>query len=193
MLTMALKNSERLGGLINDLLDIEKLLAGKLNFICQPHSLATLLTAAIQENQPYASQYGVTLNLLPLAVDRLINVDPLRFQQIMANLLSNAAKFSQLKGEVVIFCDECDKKVRINVKDSGCGISDAFRSRIFQKFSQSDASDRRVKGGTGLGLSISKAITEQMGGTIGFTSCEGKGSTFYVVFPWVEEKNRAKS
>tara|TARA_R100001039_G_scaffold8773_1_gene4370 strand:+ start:66 stop:1799 length:1734 start_codon:yes stop_codon:yes gene_type:complete len=193
MLTMALKNSERLGGLINDLLDIEKLLAGKLNFICQPHSLATLLTAAIQENQPYASQYGVTLNLLPLAVDRLINVDPLRFQQIMANLLSNAAKFSQLKGEVVIFCDECDKKVRINVKDSGCGITDAFRPRIFQKFSQSDASDRRVKGGTGLGLSISKAITEQMGGTIGFTSCEGKGSTFYVVFPWVEEKNRAKS
>ncbi|MCP1319670.1 GAF domain-containing protein [Halomonas sp. 707B3] len=193
MLTMALKNSERLGMLINDLLDIEKLLTGTLNLICQPCSLATLLTATVQKNQPYASQYGVTLNLLPLAVDRLINVDSLHFQKIMANLLSNAAKFSQLKGEVVIFCDECDKSVRINVKDSGCGIPDAFRARIFQKFSQSDASDRRVKGGMGLGLSISKAITEQMSGTIGFASCEGKGSTFYVVFPWVEERDRAKS
>ncbi|HBM29566.1 MAG TPA: hypothetical protein DDZ92_11915, partial [Halomonas sp.] len=63
-----------------------------------------------------------------------------------------------------------------------------FRARIFQKFSQADASDRRVKGGTGLGLSISKAITEQMGGTIGFQSTEGEGSTFYVTFPYAEER-----
>lgn len=191
MLSMALKNSERLGLLINDLLEFEKLLAGQLNFICHPHGLGTLLTAALQENQPYASQYGVRLRLEPPSANGVINVDALRFQQIMANLLSNAAKFSQLNSEVVIFCDECDKSVRINVKDTGCGIPEEFRSRIFQKFSQADASDRRVKGGTGLGLSISKAITEQMGGSIGFSSSEGEGSTFYVVFPYAEVIDRA--
>ncbi|GGC97011.1 hypothetical protein GCM10011382_29400 [Vreelandella lutescens] len=186
MLSMALKNSDRLVLLINDLLDIEKLLAGQLNFICRPRELGLLLNAALQENQPYAEQYGVKLRLTPLSAERFINVDALRFQQVMANLLSNAAKFSSLNSEVVIFCDECDKSVRINVKDMGCGIPEEFRARIFQKFSQADASDRRVKGGTGLGLSISKAISEQMGGTIGFNSVEGEGSTFYVVFPYVE-------
>ena len=188
MLSMALKNGERLALLINDLLDVEKLLAGQLNFICHPRELGVLLNAALQENQPYAEQYGVTLRLEALSKKRFINVDALRFQQVMANLLSNAAKFSRLNGDVVIFCDECDKDVRINIKDSGCGIPEEFRARIFQKFSQADASDRRVKGGTGLGLSISKAITEQMGGTIGFQSTEGEGSTFYVTFPYAEER-----
>ncbi|WP_339118725.1 GAF domain-containing sensor histidine kinase [Halomonas sp. BMC6] len=188
MLSMALKNGERLALLINDLLDVEKLLAGQLNFICHPRELGVLLNAALQENQPYAEQYGVTLRLEALSKERFINVDALRFQQVMANLLSNAAKFSRLNGDVVIFCDECDKDVRINIKDSGCGIPEEFRARIFQKFSQADASDRRVKGGTGLGLSISKAITEQMGGTIGFQSTEGEGSTFYVTFPYAEER-----
>ena len=188
MLSMALKNGERLALLINDLLDVEKLLAGQLNFICHPRELGVLLNAALQENQPYAEQYGVTLRLEALSKERFINVDALRFQQVMASLLSNAAKFSRLNGDVVIFCDECDKDVRINIKDSGCGIPEEFRARIFQKFSQADASDRRVKGGTGLGLSISKAITEQMGGTIGFQSTEGEGSTFYVTFPYAEER-----
>lgn len=187
MLSMALKNGERLSLLINDLLEFEKLLAGQLNFICRPHKLGMLLKAALQENQTYAAQYGVTLRLEPLSADSVINVDALRFQQVMANLLSNAAKFSQLNSEVVVFCDECDKSVRINVKDTGCGIPEEFRSRIFQKFSQADASDRRVKGGTGLGLSISKAIIEQMGGTIGFQSTENEGSTFYVTFPYAKE------
>ncbi|MFP3342052.1 ATP-binding protein [Halomonas sp. SIMBA_159] len=186
MLSMALKNSERLVLLINDLLDIEKLLAGRLNFICRSRELGMLLNAALQENQPYAEQYGVKLRLIPLSAERCINVDALRFQQVMTNLLSNAAKFSPMKSEVVIYCDEGDESIRINVKDMGCGIPENFRARIFQKFAQADASDRRIKGGTGLGLSISKAITEQMGGTIGFSSVEGEGSTFYVIFPYVE-------
>ena len=192
MLSMALKNGERLSLLINDLLDIEKLLAGQLNVICQPRDLGELLKAALLENQPYADQHGVALRLETLSRDRFINVDVLRFQQVMANLLSNAAKFSRLNSDVVIYCDEFDKEIRINVKDSGCGIPEAFRERIFQKFSQADASDRRVKGGTGLGLSISKAMTEQMGGTIGFQSTEGEGSTFYITFPYAEVPTRVR-
>ncbi|WP_198555965.1 MULTISPECIES: GAF domain-containing sensor histidine kinase [Halomonadaceae] len=190
MLAMALKSSERLGMLINDLLDMEKLLAGQFSFVFQPHLLSALLTTSLQENQPYAIQYGVSLKLLPLPADRLIKIDALRFQQIMTNLLSNAAKFSMPGDEIVIYCDVCDESTRINVKDVGCGVPNEFRSRIFQKFSQADASDCRVKGGTGLGLSISKALTEKMGGDIGFTSREGEGSTFHVTFPWVKEENR---
>lgn len=120
------------------------------------------------------------------ASERKISVDIVRFQQVMANLLSNAAKFSKQGGTVKLFCDETESGVRINVQDAGCGIPDSFRHRIYDKFSQADASDRRIKGGTGLGLSISKAMTEYMGGEIGFTSVEGSGSTFFLQFPWTE-------
>ncbi|KHJ51049.1 hypothetical protein PZ78_10165 [Vreelandella venusta] len=191
MLALALKNGERLARLVNDLLDIEKLLAGKLHFVCHPQPLGALLNAAVQENQPYATEHDVTFVLKPLEQERWIHVDTLRFQQVMANLLSNAAKFSLSGGRVTIFCEEHDKNVRINVRDTGCGIPDEFKPRVFQKFSQADSSDRRVKGGTGLGLSICKAITEHMGGSIGFTSQQGQGSTFHVTFPWVEEQDRA--
>lgn len=114
-------------------------------------------------------------------------VDSVRFQQIMANLLSNAAKFSLKGGRVSVFCEEMEAGVRINVEDAGCGIPESFRQRIFEKFSQADANTHRLKGGTGLGLSISKALTEHMGGEIGFSSVEGSGSTFFVQFPWAKE------
>ncbi|WP_081192873.1 GAF domain-containing sensor histidine kinase [Halomonas sp. BC1] len=191
MLALALKNGERLARLINDLLDIDKLLAGKLHFVCQPQPLSVLLNAAVDENRSCAAEYDVTLVVEPLMQEHWIKVDTLRFQQVMTHLLSNAAKFSLSGGRVTIFCEEHDKNVRINVQDTGCGIPDDFKPRVFQKFSQADSSDRRVKGGTGLGLSICKAITEHMGGSIGFTSHQGQGSTFYISFPWVEEQGRA--
>ena len=187
LLGIALRNSQRLGVLINDLLDMEKLVLGQFDFFITPQPLNILLESAIQENQAYAEQYQVELICTGAASKRKISVDIVRFQQVMANLLSNAAKFSEKGGKVRLFCDETESSVKINVQGTGCGVPESFRHRIFDKFSQADASDRRIKGGTGLGLSISKALTEYMGGEIGFTSLEGRGSTFFLQFPWTEE------
>ena len=99
--------------------------------------------------------------------------------QVMANLLSNAAKFSPRGGKVEISIARRKGNVRITVKDNGSGIPEDAQATIFERFTQADSSDQRAKGGTGLGLNIASAIVEKHGGTIGFTTEIGKGSTFY--------------
>jgi CheY-like chemotaxis protein len=112
-----------------------------------------------------------------------VEVDSDRLIQVLTNLLSNAAKFSP-KGEVVtVSVGRSEGRFRIAVSDRGPGIPPEFRDRIFQKFSQADSSDRRAKGGTGLGLSISKAIVENHGGSLSFSTETGKGSTFFIDLP----------
>lgn len=185
MLEIARSNTERLSSLINDLLDIEKLLAGQMRFDLQSVELAGLLRRAVHDNEGYGKQYGVALVLMPGDVGRVarVRVDPGRFLQIMANLLSNAIKFSPAGESVRNACEERDSFWRVQVEDRGPGIPDSFRERIFQKFSQADSSDTRQKGGTGLGLAITRALVEQMGGRIGFDSVVGQGTRFFVEFP----------
>ena len=112
-----------------------------------------------------------------------INVDNLRFAQIMANLLSNAIKFSPAGSSVVVAISLQQQWVKITVQDQGAGIAEEFKSLIFQKFSQAASSDAREKGGTGLGLALSKQLTESMAGNIGFESEPGQGACFYLEFP----------
>lgn len=111
--------------------------------------------------------------------------------QVLANLLSNAAKFSPLDDKVLITVTPHDDTVRVAVADHGMGIPDEFRDRIFNKFAQADASDTRQKGGTGLGLNIAKSMVERMGGRIGFESTPGAGSTFYFYLPLYREVAQA--
>lgn len=185
MLGIAHKNAKRLTLLINDLLDMEKILAGKMEFDLREQSLLSILEASLESNKAYADSYGITL-ALQLDVDDLrARVDAQRLQQVLTNFISNAVKFSPKEGQVEIRLSRQADQAVIEVVDHGPGISDEFRSRIFQKFSQADSSDSRQRGGTGLGLSISKAFVERMKGTIGFDSEPGQGATFFARFPIV--------
>nr|WP_298141310.1 PAS domain S-box protein [uncultured Pseudomonas sp.] len=179
MLQIAEDNSKRLNLLINDLLDMEKLVAGKMLFDLQPEALLPLVEQAIEQNQPYASEHQVSLLLQPNPAQVRVRVDRQRLAQVLANLLSNAAKFSPPGKPVEISLQTVGERVRVSVHDHGPGVPEAFQSQIFSKFSQADATDTRQKGGTGLGLAISKEIIERMDGHIGFDSIAGQGATFW--------------
>ncbi len=187
MLNIAHKNSLRLIHLVNDLLDMEKLSAGKMYFDLKSQALVPIVVQSIDANAAYAAQFQVKFVLNSLVRDDLrVIVDFQRLQQVLANYLSNAAKFSPPKETVELRIENLYNSVRVTVIDKGPGIPDEFRSRIFQKFSQADSSDSRQKGGTGLGLAICKEIIERMGGRVGFFSEVGKGSQFYFEIPFEE-------
>lgn len=183
LVDIAHKNAARLVRLINDILDIDKIESGMMHFDLHSRELMPLITQAIEANQDYASQYGVKLVLGDGLPGAQVKVDSDRLAQVLANLLSNAAKFSPKDAEVTAAVSRHEGGFRISVSDCGPGIPAEFKSRIFQKFSQADSSDTRQKGGTGLGLNITKAIVEHMGGRIGFASRPGAGTTFYVDLP----------
>jgi PAS domain S-box-containing protein len=181
--TIAYDNCDRLVRLINDLLEVEKMEAGKIAFDFKAESLERLLTQAKQQNEIFAEQHGATIVVEPVEHDIAIEVDEVRFAQVMANLLSNAAKYSPPGGQITIATQLLDGAVRISVSDQGPGVPAEFRQRIFERFAQADASGGRKKGGTGLGLNIAKAIVEAHKGRIGFDTTDGQGTTFYFVLP----------
>ncbi len=182
MLEIAYRNSLRLGHLINDLLDMEKIAAGKMSFELREHSLGDLLEESLASNQALCEQHGVCCTL-EHPTDVLVWVDGLRLQQVLGNFLSNAVKFTPEGGEIRLHSSLRGTKVRISVTDQGPGIPEAFRSRVFEKFAQADASDSRQKSGTGLGLAITKELIERMGGTVGFDCVPGQGTTFWCELP----------
>ena len=189
MLQIAHKNSQRLSYLINDLLDMEKLVAGKLNFDMQPHQLMALVRQALVDNETYGSQFKVSFEVIQAAEDAWVLVDAQRLQQVLANLLSNAAKFSPAGSTVSIAVWQTHHGALVEVRDQGSGISPDFHDRIFQRFSQADASDTRQKGGTGLGLAITRELVERMGGYIGFESMPDRGTCFFFELPLYEQIN----
>ncbi|MDD5176379.1 MAG: CHASE domain-containing protein [Sterolibacterium sp.] len=189
LVEIAHKNSERLILLVNDLLDMEKIEAGKMEIKVSPVKLMPLLKLALDGNQAYAEQYKVGYELASDLPEATVSVDANRMMQVFANLLSNAAKYSPAGGKVLVAVERIGQSIRVAVKDNGPGIPDEFKKRIFQKFAQADSSDTSNKGGTGLGLSITKALVEQMDGRIWFDSQPDVQTTFYVEFPeWVERE-----
>ncbi|MFC1461180.1 PAS domain S-box protein [Verrucomicrobiota bacterium] len=180
LLDIALRNSERLVLLINDILDIEGVESGKMEFELRQTEIMPIVEQAVRDNASYAAQHGVKLVLGESMPGGEVYADRNRVMQVMANLLSNAAKFSPENESVVTSVTRAGKYIRVSVKDNGPGIPESFRDRIFEKFAQADASDARQKGGTGLGLNVTKALIERMGGRIGFESQPGEGATFFI-------------
>lgn len=180
MIDIAHKNSLRLTHLINDLLDMEKLVAGKMQFDLRVQALMPLVEHALEISRPYGAARHVRLSLTAATPGVEVCVDSHRLTQVFSNLLSNACKYSPENGVVAIAVEQRGEWLRITFTDNGPGIPAAFRPRIFEKFSQADSSDTRQKGGTGLGLAISREIVEKMGGEIGFESEEGEGARFFV-------------
>lgn len=186
---IATKNTARLTELINDLLDIEKIAAGAMRF--QPRILEAtqLIEEAIHQLSPFAAEYNSSYQFkIPEGTQHYIQVDPLRFNQVLNNLLSNAAKFSPHHSTITITLSQhkqgAKSEICITVNNPGPGIPEKFHEQVFKRFMQVDNTDSRSQGGTGLGLAISKELTEAMGGTISFTS-NAENTRFSIHFPEV--------
>jgi len=191
MVNIAYNNSDRLVRLINDILDIEKIEVGKMEFNMEVLELAPLMERVVAENKGYAEEYKVRLELFNSLPDIKVQVDTDRIIQAITNLISNAVKFSPEDTIVAVNVSARRQGIRISVSDRGPGIPEEFRDKIFSKFAQADATDSRAQGGTGLGLSISKAIVEEHFGNIGFDTVVGDGTTFYIDLPKYYERLEA--
>ncbi len=176
------RNVSRLAGLVDDILDIEKLESGEIKLRLLPMPVGDIVRDAVEVNRHCGVANEVSFKIETIGHVAL-EVDGVRIAQVMANLLSNAAKFSPKGGMVRVGVQCIDDWVRVYVSDDGPGVPDAFRDHLFERFTQADSSDVRRQGGTGLGMAISKAIVEKHGGRIGFDSALGEGSTFYFEMP----------
>ncbi|WP_314733277.1 PAS domain S-box protein [Afifella sp. JA880] len=182
LLTIALKNCERLVELVNDILDLEKIASGAMQFDRRVEDLNELVRQSVEANQAYFEKFDVT----PVVhADGLyaVEVDARRLQQVFSNLLSNAAKFSPSGGTVEVSIAKSGETVRISVADEGAGVPPEFEGKIFNRFSQADSSATRQQGGTGLGLHISRQIIEQMNGSISYRNRPDSGAEFTVALP----------
>lgn len=182
LLEMANRNSDTLLSLINDLLDFEKILTGNMVMTMGLYDLGGLTKDLIETIDGYAETLHVDLVCETPPEPAVAEIDKQRFEQVLSNLISNAAKFSNKGDTVLVKVEEHQKRVRVSVIDKGIGIPKKDLDRIFERFTQVDSSDIRSKNGTGLGLPISKALVTSMGGVIGCHSFQGEGSTFYVEF-----------
>lgn len=182
LVAISLKNSERLARLIDDILDLERVMRHGLRIECAPTRLAPLVERAMREAEPFAAEFNVTYDLLAADATAHASIDVDRFLQVLFNLLSNAAKYGDPGDVVRIHLVGEDEGWRISVTNRGQAIPPEFRERIFSRFSMVDASNRRARRGTGLGLAISKALIELMQGRIDFRS-EGTETEFYFWLP----------
>ncbi|MGI8457895.1 MAG: sensor histidine kinase [Propionibacteriaceae bacterium] len=181
MITLALESSKRLSRLIDDLLDVERMETGALTMLPEDCGAARLVELAQREMRGLAQQHGV--ELLRLETAGRVWADPDRIVQTLANLISNAVKFSAAGAQVTLSAVPVGEFVEFSVADQGRGIPADKLERVFDRFEQVDSSDSRQKGGTGLGLAICRNIVGLHGGRIWVTSQLGRGSDFRFRLP----------
>ncbi|MFB2836059.1 PAS domain S-box protein [Floridanema evergladense] len=177
MLDIAVHDTERLVRLVNDILDLERLEANKINLNKQWCDALTLMRRSVENLESLALQSNITLSVEPTSIQVWADSD--RIIQTLVNLIGNAIKFSPPQSTITLNVQDQAEQVLFQVKDQGRGIPADKLETIFGRFQQVDASDSRQKGGTGLGLAICKTIVQQHGGKIWVESVVGEGSSFY--------------
>ena len=175
------RNAAAQGRLIEDLLDVSRIVSGTLRAELRPVKLAPVIAAAIDAVRPSADRKGVRVESRVAPAVDFVMADPGRLQQVVWNLLSNAVKFTPPNGRVTVAVGESDDSIVISVADTGSGIDAAALPHIFERFRQADSSTTRQHGGLGLGLALVKHIVELHGGTVTAASDgPGKGATFTI-------------
>jgi PAS domain S-box-containing protein len=187
LIAIAQRNSERLTSIINDIMDIEKLQLGKLDFNMTKLNLRDIVLESVRSSSIHARKFEVNINIEEPLPDAYVMGDHIRLVQVMMNLLSNAIKFSPNGGEIEISMSSTEDTVKVSVKDEGPGIPKEFQPKLFAKFAQADSSSQRAYQGTGLGLHICRSIIEGHNGKILFKTEIGKGTTFYIELPKYKE------
>ena len=172
--------------LINDVLDLSKVEAGKLEFHPEPVDVPALIAEVLSVLRPAAAAKSIRLGADTDLGSTEIALDAARFKQVLYNYLSNAVKFTPDGGRVVVRArrEAAHAAFRLEVEDSGIGIAPADMGRLFVEFQQLDAGTAKRHAGTGLGLALTKRLVEAQGGSVGVESTVGKGSTFFAIFPW---------
>ena len=186
------RNARVQAQLIDDLLDVSRIVSGKLNLDVRPLDLASVARAAINVVRPAADAKGITLYYSDEPGLGAISADSARMHQIIWNLLSNAVKFTPHGGKIFVRVERDGADARITVSDTGQGIESEFLPRVFDRFRQADSSTTRSFGGLGLGLAIVRHLVELHGGTVSAQS-EGlkKGATFAATFPLLADRTEA--
>jgi signal transduction histidine kinase/ActR/RegA family two-component response regulator len=178
------RNARVQAQLIDDLLDMSRIISGKLRLDVQRVELPSVIQAAVEVVQLAADAKGVRLEVVVDPIAGPVTGDPNRIQQIVWNLVSNAIKFTPRGGKVQVTLERVNSHVELSVSDSGQGIDPEFLPHVFERFSQADASATKRHAGLGLGLTIVKNLTELHGGSVRAKSAGlGKGSTFIISLP----------
>jgi signal transduction histidine kinase len=184
------RNARSQAQLIEDLLDVSRIISGKLHLDVKTLDLSTTIEAAISVVRPAAEAKSIQLTYVHGPRVGAISGDTGRLQQVVWNLISNAVKFTPEGGRVDVRLEQVDSHARIRVSDNGKGIKAEFLPRVFDRFRQGDSSTTRAYGGLGLGLAIVRHLVELHGGTVQAVSDgEGKGSAFSVMFPLISARS----
>jgi signal transduction histidine kinase len=178
LITIAERNCNKLGTLISELLDFEKVSSGNIECHFEKIHLQKFLIEQVETNTPYADTFGVGLVTDQFMEDLIVHGDSHRLGQVLSNLLSNAAKFSNAGDEVLVGLKKVNGRAVVSVTDTGIGIPESARPYIFDRFQQVDSSNLRERSGTGLGLAIVKLIVEAHGGEIVYESELNQGTVF---------------
>lgn len=190
-MTIIERNAKAQAEIISDILDVSRIITGKLQIESEPVDLTPIIQAAVETQQPAADAKSIVLKLSLDENAGLVAGDADRLQQVIWNLVSNAIKFTPNGGRVEVSLEQVDLNIEIKVSDTGIGIEAKFLPFVFERFRQADSSTTRADRGLGLGLAIVRHLVELHGGTVQAAS-DGSGSTFTVKLPLAAEADAVK-